>query len=162
MTFSRSVSDDFQIEPVNVNKAVEDVVAIVHHDLQNNKVGVEQVLAPTLPTVMGNTNYLQQVILNLLINARDAMPNGGKVTIATETKDLKVFIHIGDTGTGIPKEALDRIFTPFFTTKEAGKGTGLGLSICNKIIAQHRGEIKVKTEINVGTTFSLVLPVKRM
>lgn len=162
MTFSRSVSDDFQIETVNVNKAVEDVVAIVHHDLQNNKVGVEQALAPTLPTIMGNTNYLQQVILNLLINARDAMPNGGKVSVATETKDFKVFVHIADTGTGIPKETLDKIFNPFFTTKEAGKGTGLGLSICNKIIAQHRGEIKVKTEVNVGTTFSLILPVKRM
>lgn len=162
MSFSRSVSDEFQLEPVNVNKAVEDVVAIIHHDLQNNKVAVEQSLAEGLPTIMGNTNYLQQVFLNLLINARDAMPTGGKVSVSTETRDFKVFVHFTDTGTGIPKEALDKIFTPFFTTKEAGKGTGLGLSICNKIIGQHRGEIKVKTEINAGTTFSIVLPVRRM
>jgi signal transduction histidine kinase len=161
MTFSRSVSDDFQLEPVDVNKAIEDVMAIVQHDLQNNRVSVERRLSSPLPTIMGNTNYLQQVFLNLLINARDAMPAGGKVTITTETKGFKVLVQVADTGTGIPKETIDKIFNPFFTTKEAGKGTGLGLSICNKIIAQHRGELKVQSEVNVGTTFSVVLPVKR-
>ena len=162
MSFSRSVADDFQIEPVDVNKALEEIVAIVQHDLQNNKVTVEKELCTTLPSVMGNTNYLQQVFLNLLINARDAMPKGGTIRVATESKGFNVLVHIADTGTGITKEALDKIFTPFFTTKEAGKGTGLGLSICNKIVAQHKGEIKVKTELNVGTTFSIVLPLKRI
>jgi signal transduction histidine kinase len=162
MSFSRSVSDDFQVEPVDVNKALEEVVAIMHHDLLNKRVAVEKQLCETLPSVMGNANYLQQVFLNLLINARDAMPEGGKVTVATETKGFKVLIHVADTGTGISKETLDKMFTPFFTTKEAGKGTGLGLSICNKIVSQHRGEIKVKTEPNVGTTFSVVLPVTRV
>ena len=134
----------------------------MHHDLYNKRVAVEKRLCETLPSVMGNANYLQQVFLNLLINARDAMPEGGKVTVATETKGFKVLIHVADTGTGISKENLDKMFTPFFTTKEAGKGTGLGLSICNKIVSQHRGEIKVKTEVNVGTTFSVVLPVTRV
>jgi hypothetical protein len=162
MSFSHSVSDDFQIESVNVNRALEDVVAIIQHDLQNNKVKVERDLSETLPSVMGNTNYLQQVFLNLLINARDAMPQGGTIRVATESKEFNVFVHITDTGMGIPKEAIDKIFIPFFTTKEADKGTGLGLSICSKIVSQHKGEIKVKTELNVGTTFSIVLPLKRI
>lgn len=80
----------------------------------------------------------------------------------TETKGFNVLVHVADTGTGIPKEVLDKIFAPFFTTKEAGKGTGLGLSICSKIISQHRGEIKVESTPDVGTTFSVSLPVRRI
>jgi len=161
MTFSRKVSDDFQIEPVSVNKAIEDVVEIVRHDFQNNKVSISTQFATSLPTIPGNANYLQQVFLNLLINARDAMPEGGKVVVSTESKGFNVLIHVADTGTGIPKEVLDKIFAPFFTTKEAGKGTGLGLSICSKIISQHRGEIKVESILDAGTTFSVSLPVRR-
>jgi signal transduction histidine kinase len=162
MNFSRNVSDDFQVEPVNVNKAVEDVVAIVQHDFQNNRVSVDTKFCDNLPTILGNTNYLQQVILNLLINARDAMPKGGNVTISTESKGFNVIVNVADSGMGIPKQVMDKIFTPFFTTKEAGKGTGLGLSICSKIIAQHHGDIKVQSEPNVGTTFSITLPVRRI
>jgi signal transduction histidine kinase len=162
MNFSRKVSDDFQIELVNVNKAVEDVIAITRHDFVNNKVTITTDLATALPTIPGNANYLQQVFLNLLINARDAMPQGGKVNVKTETKGFNVLVHVTDTGTGIPKEVLDKIFAPFFTTKEAGKGTGLGLSICSKIISQHRGEIKVESTPDVGTTFSVSLPVRRI
>jgi signal transduction histidine kinase len=161
MTFSRKVSDDFQLELVDVNKAVEDVVAIVRHDFQNNKVSIATNLASTLPTIPGNANYLQQVFLNLLINARDAMPEGGRVDVSTETKGFRVLVHVADTGTGIPKEVIEKIFTPFFTTKEAGKGTGLGLSICSKIISQHKGEIKVQSSTEMGTTFSVSLPVRR-
>ncbi|HTY37992.1 MAG TPA: ATP-binding protein [Bacteroidota bacterium] len=161
MTFSRKVADDFQIELVDVNKAIEDVVAIVRHDFQNNKVNISTKLATTLPTIPGNANYLQQVFLNLLINARDAMPDGGNVELSTESKGFRVVVHVADTGSGIPKEVIDKIFTPFFTTKEAGKGTGLGLSICSKIIAQHKGEIKVESSPEKGTTFSVSLPVRR-
>jgi len=162
MTFSHSVSDDVRLESVDVNKALEDIVAIVQHDLRNNKVTIERQFADSLPTITGNTNYLQQAFLNLLINARDAMPKGGTVTVKTELKDLNVVIQFADTGTGIPKEHLDRIFSAFFTTKEPGKGTGLGLSICKKIVSQHRGEIRVNSEVNVGTTFSIILPVRRI
>ena len=83
------------------------------------------------------------------------------VVVSTESKGFNVLIHVADTGTGIPKEVLDKIFAPFFTTKEAGKGTGLGLSICSKIISQHRGEIKVESILDAGTTFSVSLPVRR-
>ena len=162
MNFSRKVSDDFQIELVNVNKAIEDVIAITRHDFVNNKVTITTDLATSLPTIPGNANYLQQVFLNLLINARDAMPQGGQVNVKTETKGFNVFVHIADTGTGISKEVLDKMFAPFFTTKEAGKGTGLGLSICSKIISQHKGEIKVETTPDIGTTFSVSLPVRRI
>jgi len=162
MTFSHTVSDDPRLEPVDVNKALEDIVAIVQHDLKNNKVLIQRQYAETLPTIIGNANYLQQAFMNLLINARDAMPRGGTVTVKTELKELQVVVHFTDTGIGIPKEQLDRIFSAFFTTKEPGKGTGLGLSICKKIVSQHRGEIKVSSEVNVGTTFSIILPVRRV
>jgi signal transduction histidine kinase len=160
MTFSHTVSDDPRLESVDLNKALDDIVAIVQHDLRNNKVLIKKEFGESLPSIMGNTNYLQQAFMNLLINARDAMPQGGTVTVKTEHKDLRVMIDFTDTGTGIAKEHLDRIFSPFFTTKEPGKGTGLGLSMCKKIVSQHHGEIKVTSEVNVGTTFTIILPVR--
>jgi signal transduction histidine kinase len=162
MSFSRSVAEDVRLEPVDVNKALEEVVAIVQHDLRNKKVTVQKQFADSLPLISGNTNYLQQAFLNFIINARDAMPHGGTVTVRTELKDLNVVVQFADTGVGIPREHLDKLFSAFFTTKEAGKGTGLGLSICKKIVSQHSGEIKVASEVNVGTTFSVILPVRHL
>jgi signal transduction histidine kinase len=162
MDFSRNVSDEVPMSIVNVNKAVEEMVAIVHHEFRNDNIDIELSLSENLPSITGNSTYLQQVFLNLLINARDAMPQGGKVSVQTELKGMIVQVKFSDTGTGIKKEHLDRIFHPFFTTKEEGKGTGLGLSICSKLVAQHQGEMKVDSTEGAGTTFTIHLPVRRL
>ena len=162
MDFSRNVSDEVPMSVVNVNKAVEEMVAMVHYEFRNDKIDIELSLSENLPSITGNSTYLQQVFLNLLINARDAMPQGGKVSVQTELKGMIVEVKFSDTGTGIKKEHLDRIFHPFFTTKEKGKGTGLGLSICSKLVAQHQGEMKVDSTEGVGTTFTIHLPVRRL
>lgn len=161
MNFSHSVGEEYGNEVVDINKEIQFILDIVAHDYRNYNIAVETRFAENLPTIMGSTNHLQQVFLNMLINARDAMQNGGTMTVTTEVNNLKVHIKFSDTGTGISPENLPKLFTPFFTTKETGKGTGLGLSICNKIVSNHKGEIKVESKEGVGTTFTIILPVKR-
>ncbi len=161
MNFSRSMDEDYGNEMVDVNKEIRFILDIIGHDFKNNNIASELILSESLPTIIGSVNHLQQVFLNLLINARDAMPEGGKVVITTEVKDLKIYIHLADTGTGISPENMTKMFTAFFTTKEVGKGTGLGLAICQKIVGNHKGEIKVQSEIGKGTTFTIILPVTR-
>jgi two-component system, NtrC family, sensor kinase len=162
MDFARDVTDDASIECVDVNKAVSDIVAMTEHDLMTAHVTVQKCLDEQLPTVAGNTNALEQVFLNLIINARDAMPEGGTITVSTESTGYHLIVTIADTGTGIDKENLKKIFSPFFTTKPKGKGTGLGLPICAKIIQQHRGDIRVESEPGKGTRFLIFLPVRRL
>jgi signal transduction histidine kinase len=115
-----------------------------------------------LPPVRGNIRSLQQVFMNLLLNAIQAMPNGGAITInvAAEGSDFVRF-DIGDTGVGMEPEAIEHIFEPFFTTKSVGHGTGLGLSVAYSIVKRHQGQIEVKSEIGSGTVFSVLLPVAR-
>jgi len=160
MNFARNVSEDVQMEPINVNKAIEDIVAMVQHEFTGSGIEFALSYGEELPPVTGNANYLQQVFLNLLLNARDAMPRGGTITIATAMTGFHVSIRIADTGSGIPKEIQEKVFKPFFSTK-GEKGTGLGLAICSKIIGQHRGEIKVESEPGAGTAFTIFLPVWR-
>jgi signal transduction histidine kinase len=162
MNFSRSMDEDYGNDIVDLNKEIKFILDIISHDFHNNNIAAELNLAETLPSIKGSINHLQQVFLNLLINARDAMPTGGTVTVTTEVKDFKAYIHFTDSGTGIAPENMPKLFNAFFTTKEAGKGTGLGLAICQKIISNHNGEIKVKSEIDKGTTFSIILPLKRV
>jgi len=154
------VSEEVATDPISINKALEDIVMMVQHEFEGNGITLNVDLAEELPAVGGNGNYLQQVFLNLLINARDAMPNGGTITVSTALTGFHVSIRIGDTGTGIPKDLQEKIFKPFFSTK-GEKGTGLGLSICSKIIAQHKGELRVESEVGKGTTFTIYLPVWR-
>lgn len=160
MNFSRNVSEEVPVEPININKALEDIVMMVQHEFEGNGITLDVDLGQDLPPVGGNANYLQQVFLNLLINARDAMPKGGTIAVATALTGFHVSIRIADTGTGIPKEILEKIFKPFFSTK-GEKGTGLGLAICSKIIAQHKGELRVESEVGRGTVFTIYLPVWR-
>ena len=110
---------------------------------------------------MGTRNLLQQVFGNIILNACNAMPEGGQLIIETElnANSNEMEIRFTDTGCGIPEENLDRIFDPFFTTMPSGKGTGLGLSISYAIIKQHRGRIEVSSEVGVGSTFVVKLPV---
>jgi signal transduction histidine kinase len=137
-----------------------DACAIVNHQLELNKVKLEKDLAPDLPTILGNANQLQQVLMNLMINAQQAM-NGKPGMVSVITRLLKpdhVEIRVKDTGPGIPAEIQKRIFEPFFTTKPAGKGTGLGLSVSFGIIKDHKGEIRVESEEGKGSEFIITLP----
>ncbi len=110
--------------------------------------------------ILGNFNELQQVILNLVNNAIDAMPNRGQLEITTRAQDNFVIVSIADTGVGIPPEHIDLIFDPFFTTKSEGKGTGLGLSITHGIVQDHKGHIDVESTLGRGSTFTIRLPPK--
>jgi len=149
-------------QPIDVNKAIEDVVAMVQHEYRTDKIEIELALSTDLPMVIGNSNYLQQVFLNLAINARDAMPKGGRIFISSMLEGFNVMVRFSDTGGGITQENMDKIFQPFFTTKGEGKGTGLGLAISRNIISQHQGNIRVESELNKGTTFIITLPIRRI
>ncbi len=115
-------------------------------------------LAEQLPCVRGNENRLQQVFFNLVLNARDAMPKGGWLTLRTRADDDAVVAEISDTGDGIRKEDIKRIYDPFFTTKGIGRGTGLGLSVSYGILQEHGGAIFVDSVPGKGTTFQVALP----
>lgn len=160
LTFSRKSSEKF--ESVDVKSTMETILSILRHllELQNIKITIEY--APQLPQVFGNTNQLQQVFTNIIINAQQAMPTGGELIISAQVveKDKKknLAISFQDTGRGIPKESLERIFEPFFTTKQEMKSLGLGLSICYQIIQEHNGEILVESEVGKGTKFTVILP----
>ena len=160
MNFSRNASEEVAAQPIDVNKAIEDIVMIVQHEFQGNGIEMQMNLAQDLPAVAGNANSLQQVFLNLLINARDAMPKGGTIGVTSSLTGFHVCVKLSDTGQGIEKDLLEKIFAPFFSTK-GEKGTGLGLAICSKIISQHKGEIRVESEVGKGTTFTIFLPVWR-
>jgi signal transduction histidine kinase len=161
MNFSRNVSDDVAMQPIDINKAIEDVIAMVQHEYRNDKIDIETALSGDLPPVIGNANYLQQVFLNLAINSRDAMPRGGKIFISSMLENFNITVRFSDTGGGIPAEYFDKIFQPFFTTKGEGKGTGLGLGISRNIISQHQGTMRFESEPNRGTTFIIHLPIRR-
>jgi signal transduction histidine kinase len=160
MNFARNASEDVTMEPVKLRKVIDDIVAMVHHEFRGCGIEIEMDQGGDLPSVAGNANYLQQVFLNLLINARDAMPTGGTIGIALSLTGFHVCVRVRDTGAGIPPEVLEKIFRPFFTTK-GEKGTGLGLAICHKIILQHKGDIRVESEVGKGTVFTMYLPVWR-
>jgi signal transduction histidine kinase len=122
-------------------------------------VKVVKEIEPNMPTIDANAGQLQQVFMNLIINAHHAMPDGGELTVKTGTlPDDRVFVEISDTGCGISPEDINRIFDPFFTTKDEGQGTGLGLAVSRNIIENHGGEIGVHSSLDAGTTFRVVLP----
>jgi two-component system NtrC family sensor kinase len=109
---------------------------------------------------MASTNQMRQVMLNILRNAKEAMPKGGTLTVRTVKEGEMVMIHIQDTGIGIPEKIRDKVFEAFFTTKQKVKGVGLGLSVCYGIIKDHGGEIKIESEEGKGTTFIISLPIQ--
>ncbi len=146
-------------EPVALNRVVQEIVQLAQKDMSRSRVTVSTKLGEGLPAIAADANALGQVLLNLLTNARAAMPDGGSVTIETalveDGRSIRVVVR--DTGSGIPPEILPRIFDPFFTTR--ADGTGLGLSISHGIIADHRGTIEVSSEPGKGTVFILMFPV---
>jgi two-component system, NtrC family, sensor kinase len=145
--------------PVDINAVINDVLSLLEHQLKTARIQVRKELAPTSPIVQGIEYKLQQVLLNLFLNARDAMPRGGWLTIVTRDGEAAASVEIGDTGPGIPAEQLSRIYDPFFTTKDIGKGTGLGLSIAYGIIQEHGGTIACESAIGQGTRFTVTLPL---
>jgi signal transduction histidine kinase len=146
-------------EPTDVNQVAEDTAMLVDHQLGMHRIRLEKALAEGLPRIVGNANQLQQVLLNIILNAEQAMEgNPGTVRIETEGKDGMVEIRVRDTGPGIPKEIQAKLFDPFFTTKPAGKGTGLGLSVSYGIVKDHRGDILVRSEPGQGACFILRIP----
>lgn len=143
---------------LNINEVIRECLRLLgKRDAFEHIVLVED-LADHLPPINADKNQLQQVLLNLLLNACEAMPGGGTLLISTQAADGKVLIKITDTGCGIKREHLDRIFEPFFTTKPVGKGTGLGLSVSYGIIQQHGGTLDVESEEGKGSTFTITLP----
>jgi len=148
-------------KPVSVNTLVESVLEIVAYPLRTNNIEVVTRLGQELPLVMADGNQIQQVLLNILNNARQAIEASrpaGRIAIITSTLGTRVRIVIEDNGPGIPKEILPRIFNPFFTTKGVGKGTGLGLSLCYGIIKEHGGSITPVSRNGEGATFTIELP----
>jgi two-component system, NtrC family, sensor kinase len=143
--------------PVDLNVVVNDVFSLLEHQFSAAKVKVRRELSPTPPTVLGIEHKLQQVFLNLFINARDAMPRGGWLSVATRIEGGRVIVEVADTGSGIPSEHLARIYDPFFTTKSIGRGTGLGLSIAYGIVHEHDGIIGCESSVGQGTRFTLTL-----
>ena len=145
--------------PCDINAVVNDVLSLLEHQFRTGSIQVRKELADVPPVVQGIEHKLQQVLLNLFLNARDAMPKGGWLTIATRSDRDGAVVEIADTGSGIPAEQLSRIYDPFFTTKEIGKGTGLGLSITYGIVQEHGGSITCDSQIGQGTRFSIRLPL---
>jgi hypothetical protein len=129
--------------------------------LRAARISLNTQLSPEVPPVYGNAGKLQQVFMNLIMNARDAMPRGGELTVATESENSTVHIEVADNGVGIPSEHLNKIFDPFFTTKATSRGTGLGLAVTYGIIREHSGKIGVESTPGHGTTFRLEFPTAR-
>ena len=145
--------------PCDVNTVINDVLALLEHQLRNGSIQVRKELSAAAPVVQGVEHKLQQVFLNLFLNARDAMPKGGWLTIVTRQDRGAAVVEVADTGSGIPPEQLSRIYDPFFTTKAIGKGTGLGLSITYGIVQEHNGTISCESQVGQGTRFSIRLPL---
>ncbi len=143
---------------ININKLIEDILLFLEKQLRESNIKIQINLSKKFPLITASPNQIRQVILNLIANAKDAMPNGGALTVETLSENNQIIIKVQDTGIGIPEEIRDKIFDAFFTTKQKVKGVGLGLSVCYGIIKDHGGDIIVKSEVNKGSTFSIVLP----
>jgi signal transduction histidine kinase len=159
LSFSRDKSIEYK--DLNINDVLESVLTLTKHkiELQNIKLIID--LVPGIIIVRGDTNRLQQCLLNLVFNAIEAMPDGGELKITSKIDQPKKIIRfmLEDTGIGISKENLDHIYDPFFTTKEEGQGTGLGLSIVYGVVKNHGGEVRVESKVGKGTLFTISLPV---
>ncbi len=156
LNFSRTSPTEF-VE-LDLNRVLRETITLVEHQFEKTGVATQLTLADDLPAVRGNAGKLQQVFLNLFLNARDAMGGGGTLTVRSWTEGRFAHIEVSDTGQGISEEHLARIYDPFFTTKGAKKGTGLGLSITYGIVQEHKGHIEVDSTPGNGTRFHLEFP----
>ena len=159
LTLSRPGTPGGERTDVDLNVVVTDVFSLLEHQFEVGKIRVRRELTAEPAIVQGIEHQLQQVLLNLFLNARDAMPRGGWLTVTTRVDGDQVVAEVADTGSGIPSEHLARIYDPFFTTKAIGRGTGLGLSISYGIVHEHEGAIRCDSAVGQGTRFILSFPL---
>ena len=160
LSFSRM--DEPKKDLLSLNEVVDDTILFMEHHLtrfKNVRLTIEK--EPNLPLVRADRIHVQQTVVNVVINAAQAMPAGGVIRIKTGTEEHDVFVSITDTGVGIKEENLDKIFEPFFTTKEKEQGTGLGLSLCKRLIEANQGKILVDSKVGQGTTVTIKIPIDR-
>jgi signal transduction histidine kinase len=155
---------EIEADAHEVQDIIEDTLRLATNQIKLSKVKVKGELDPNLPPIYGDRQQLEQVFLNIVLNALDAMPQGGALSIScSNTSDRElVTVDFTDTGVGIPEHRIADVFTPFFTTKPGATGTGLGLSVSLGIIRQHGGDMKVRSQVGEGTTFSVLLPVAKI
>ena len=146
-----------ELEPADINAGLESTIAVAWNELKYKAVVKKEY--GDIPPVKCNLGQLNQVFMNLLVNAAQAIETRGEIIVKTGRQNGALVVSVSDTGCGIPEENLARIFDPFFTTKEVGKGTGLGLSIAYDIVKKHNGDISVQSEAGIGTTFTVRIPV---
>ena len=148
------------LAPVNLNEVIDHTIPLLQYQISMQDIEIIKEYATDLPLLMVDRDQLQQVFVNLILNAVQAMPAGGQLTLRTGLRQGQIAIDIADTGMGIPEENLGHIFDPFFTTKGVGKGTGLGLSVSYGIVERHGGAILVDSQLGLGTTFTILLPIE--
>jgi signal transduction histidine kinase len=146
-------------ERVNLNRVVEDGLFLVESRARRAGIEIHRLVEPDLPEILADPNQLHQVLVNLLVNAIQAMPEGGLLTVETYTEADRVVLAVEDQGIGMPSQVLDRIFEPFFTTKEVGEGTGLGLPVVHGIVTSHGGTVRVTSKPRKGSRFEVYLPI---
>jgi len=156
LRFSKPEEEEKQ--PTDVNTILDEILLLVRKQLQENSIRISSSFANDLGKVYASRNQLRQVFLNMISNARHAMPDGGTLTIKTMAKRDNIHTEITDTGIGIREEDMDKIFDAFFTTKDGVKDVGLGLSVCYGFIEEHGGDIRVSSTLGSGTTFTIILP----
>ena len=144
---------------MDINLVLDEILLLHEKQLKENDINMAVTFAEGLNLVKASKNQLRQVFLNMVANARDAMPDGGTLSVTTGGDSDTVYVEVTDTGTGIREEHLDKIFDSFFTTKGEVKGVGLGLSVCYGFIEDHGGDINVKSQVGEGTVFTISLPV---
>ena len=160
LAFSRP--KPIRLVDLDLNEIVKRSLVLLNSYSQLQGFEIKLDLEKDLPHVTGDPDRLEQVVLNIGKNAIDAMPNGGKMSFSTKSETNLVRLEVSDTGTGIPTVLLEKIFDPFFTTKEVDQGTGLGLAISSRIIRDHHGKIEVESGASIGTTFQILLPIRRI
>jgi signal transduction histidine kinase len=148
--------------PLDINRALESSIRLASFDKDFKRLSITTDFDPHVPQVSADADQLQQVFLNLLLNARDAMPEGGELKVSTrhDARAAEIVCEIADTGTGIAPEHLAHVFDPFYTTKPTGRGTGLGLAICYGIITAHGGRIELAPNDSRGTRVIVALPTQ--
>ncbi|MBN2653180.1 MAG: PAS domain S-box protein [Spirochaetales bacterium] len=149
---------NLSLEPINMNNLLADLVEFMHYECEKQNIVCDFSQAENLPLVRADIKYLKQAVLNIVKNAIAAMPSGGTLKVATLFKNSKVFIEFQDSGTGIPQEELEKIFEPYFTTKDSG--SGLGLTVVYKLVKEMKGEINIDSELGKGTRVTLSFPVE--
>jgi two-component system NtrC family sensor kinase len=158
LSFSKPEEEERQL--TDLNQVLDEILLLVRKQLLENSIRISSSLADDLGMIYASRSQLRQVFLNMIANARDAMPDGGTLTVDTMRKETHIHIKIADTGTGIREENLKKIFDAFFTTKDSVKDVGLGLSVCYGFIKDHGGDIQVSSKSGSGTTFTIILPTK--